>query len=92
MNRSLRADVRNPLLSLPAMRQLRDLSFESQHALCSLLADISLDAAGKAEICWRKKKGPMAAYWKAVSVYAKHTGRAIRDMGEGAQARRGCGL
>ena len=36
------------------------------------------DAAVRAEQSWRKKKGPMAVYWKAVSVYAKHIGRALK--------------
>lgn len=41
--------------------------------------DIRRDAQERAEKCWKKHKAPMAAYWKAVSVYAGHTARLCRD-------------
>ena len=46
--------------------------------LRDILKDISADARVKAEKCWRTHKAPMAAYWKAVAVYAGHTARALR--------------
>jgi hypothetical protein len=78
--RSNRAGVRNPVLSLPGASKLQDLPADSQAALRAVLMDISADAARRAEQSWRKHKGPMAAYWKAVSVYAKHTARALRRV------------
>lgn len=75
--RSSRPDVRNPVLSLPAAARLRDLPPEARSALEDLLREISSDASVRAEQSWRKSKGPMAAYWKAVSVYAKHIARAV---------------
>jgi hypothetical protein len=77
VNRSLRTDVRNPLLALPAMEQMQALPPESQAALRALLKDVSKDARARAEKCWRTHKAPMAAYWKAVAVYANHTARAL---------------
>ena len=71
--RSSRIDVRNPLLTLPSAQRIIDLPEESRTALHALLGDMARDAADRAEKSWRKSKGPMAAYWKAVSVYAKHT-------------------
>lgn len=82
MSRSSRADVRNPILSLPSMSVLADLPDESRRALVTVLTDISRDAAARAERSWHRKKAPMAVYWKAVSVYAKHIGRAIRSQEE----------
>jgi hypothetical protein len=76
--RSLRADVRNPLLQLPAARRLAELPPESQAALRELLDELAADARSRADLAWRKHKAPMAAYWKAVAVYAKHTGRLLR--------------
>ena len=35
------------------------------------------DAAQRAQKSWRTHKAPMALYWKAVSVYARHIARAI---------------
>lgn len=75
--RSVRATVRNPLLLLPGMDALRALPADQRKALRIVLRDIALDARFRAEKCWRTHKAPMAAYWKAVSVYANHTARAL---------------
>lgn len=74
-SRSLRCDVRNPLLRLPAADRIAALPPDARLALAELLADISIDARARAESCWRKHKAPMAAYWKAVAVYAGHARR-----------------
>ncbi len=76
-DRSNRAEVRNPVLALPAMLQLRLLPADQQAALRAVLIDLARDASERADKCWRKHKPPMAAYWKAVAVYAKHTARAL---------------
>lgn len=77
-DRSSQREVRNPLLSLPAAQRLRSLSPESRQALSDLLHELSLDARGRAQRSWHQNKAPMAAYWKAVSVYAGHLHRVIR--------------
>jgi hypothetical protein len=76
--RSVRADVRNPLLQLPSIAELQALPAEAQVALRKILKDISADARSRAEKCWRTHKAPMAAYWKAVAVYANHTSRVLK--------------
>ncbi len=73
--RSVRADVRNPLLQLPAASQIQALPPEARAALRALLKDLQIDCRVRAEECWRKHKAPMAAYWKATAVYANHTAR-----------------
>lgn len=75
--RANRAEVRNPLLALPGMRAMQMLPRETRIAMIALLRDIAKDARERAEQCWRKHKAPMAAYWKAVSVYAGHTAKAL---------------
>ncbi len=75
--RSNRATVRNPVLGLPAMIRLQRLPRPAREALAGILRDLATDAAGRAETCWRRHKAPMAAYWKAVAVYARHIARAI---------------
>lgn len=72
MDRSARAEVRNPILALPSVARLQGLPPEAQAALRAILDDLARDAAAKAQVSWRQNKAPMAAYWKAVSVYAKH--------------------
>lgn len=76
--RSIRAEVRNPVLSLPAARRLHMAPASSRALLAELLDDLATDARQRAEQCWRKHKAPMAAYWKAVAVYAKHIARSLR--------------
>lgn len=76
--RSLRPDVRNPLLQLPAAQALKALSPEARAAVHALLRDISADARKRADECWRRHKAPMACYWKAIAVYAGHAARLVR--------------
>jgi hypothetical protein len=68
----------NPLLELPAMAELLALPEPERRALAALLSELGTQAHTKAEVSWRQRKGPMAAYWRAVGVYAGHTARALR--------------
>ena len=77
-DRSQAADVRNPVLALPAVERLRGLPPDARNALRAVLVELSADARGRAESSWKKHKGPMAVYWKAVAVYAAHIARALR--------------
>lgn len=75
--RGARREVRNPVLLLPASRGILDLPIESRRPLGILLRQLADQAAEQAQISWKQNKGIMAAYWKAVSVYAKHLARVI---------------
>jgi hypothetical protein len=77
--RSDRPEVRNPVLGLESVRALQVLEDHLRAARATLLSELSAEARDKAEACWRRNKAPMATYWKAVSVYAKHTARAIKN-------------
>jgi len=79
MTRRNTLEVHNPLLALPAALRLSAFSPEVRATLGQLLSELSQDAAARAEHSWRRKKAPMAAYWKAVSVYAKHAARVLRQ-------------
>jgi len=76
--RSNRREVRNPVLSLPSIQKLQQLTPEAREAVRDLLGDLVIDARARAQASWMKNKGPMAAYWKAVGAYAHHIKRAIR--------------
>lgn len=76
--RSNQADVRNPLLALASAVEIAALPAETKAVLRRLLLDIRKDAQARADKCWLKHKAPMAAYWKAVAVYAGHTARLCR--------------
>lgn len=76
--RSNRGDVRNPLTALASVDAIRALPDASRAVLRALLLEIRKDAQARAEKCWRTHKAPMAAYWKAVAVYAGHTARICR--------------
>lgn len=75
--RSARPFVRNPLLGMPAIARLKALPARERELIGGLLRDLASDATERADRCWRRHKAPMAAYWKAVAVYARHTARAI---------------
>lgn len=77
-DRSTLAQIRNPVLALPAFAQIRSLDADSRRALRALLSDLRRDATHRADEAWRRHKGPMAAYWRACAVYAGHIGRALR--------------
>lgn len=70
-----KAIVRNPLLALPSALKVQALPRPAREALRALLLDMRRDSATRAEKAWRGHKAPMAAYWKAVSVYAGHTAK-----------------
>lgn len=68
----------NPLLKLPAGRALMALPPEHRAPLEAVLRELRAQADAEAEKSWRKRKGPMAAYWRAVATYARHTAHALR--------------
>lgn len=71
--------VRNPILALPGVEEkIASLPPESREALRQVLMLVRADAVLRANESWRKHKGPMAAYWKACSVYAGHIARALK--------------
>ena len=78
MNRSLRAEVRNPLLLLPSASAMSNLDPAAKAALRALLKDLQADSRKRAEEAWKAGKAPMAVYWRAVSVYANHSSRLLK--------------
>ncbi|QEN86894.1 hypothetical protein FZC33_11390 [Labrys sp. KNU-23] len=78
VSRSLRSDVRNPVLALPSAEYLQSLPPEQRALVARLLRELSIDARARADKSWRQNKGPMAVYWKAVGAYSTHLYRAIR--------------
>ncbi|WP_298277265.1 MULTISPECIES: hypothetical protein [Alphaproteobacteria] len=59
--RSSRAEIRNPVLGLPAINALRDLDPAAQEALRLALLDLQRDARRRAEKSWHTHKPPLAA-------------------------------
>jgi hypothetical protein len=64
------------LLALPA---------SERRLLGVLFREIARDADSRAEAAWKKRKGPMAAYWRATCTYARHIARAVDPRRPGAQ-------
>lgn len=67
----------NPLLSLPSAKAILALPAEQRAPIEALFRDLRAEADALAEQSWSKRKGPMAAYWRAVSTYARHTAHAL---------------
>ncbi len=68
----------NPLLNLPAGRKLLALSKEDRERIEAVMRELREQASVEAENAWRRRKGPMACYWRAVATYARHTAHALR--------------
>ena len=88
MERSSRPDVRNPLFALECAKALQSLPTEAKQGLRVMLMEIRKEAQAKAEKSWRQHKGPMALYWKAISVYSGHIARMLREQPNAKSERR----
>lgn len=78
--RGARADVRNPILRLPAMQEILALPPDApitRRQVGLLVRQLADQANAEAARSARKNKHMMVAYWKVASVYAKHVARAI---------------
>lgn len=75
----------NPLFNLPAAQDLLSLGAPEKAALGRLMMDLRRQANDEAEQAWKRRKGPMACYWRAVSTYARHVAHVLRHGG-GTQA------
>ncbi|WP_074872452.1 hypothetical protein [Lysobacter enzymogenes] len=67
----------NPLLSLPAAQALLSLPAEDRARIEAVMRELRDQANQEAEKAWKKRKGPMAAYWRAVATYARHVAHAL---------------
>ena len=67
----------NPLLELPAGRG-SGASGADRQRLARVLRELRTQANDEAEKAWARRKGPMAAYWRAVATYARHTAHALK--------------
>ncbi len=76
----------NPLLDLPAGRDLLALPKDDRRRIEKVMRDLRHQANAEADKAWRKKKGPMAAYWRAVATYARHTAHALSAASGGSHA------
>ncbi|SAI47623.1 Uncharacterised protein [Bordetella ansorpii] len=67
----------NPLLRLPAGRALLKLPTAERQRIEAVMRELRDQANTEAETAWRRRKGPMAAYWRAVATYARHIAHAV---------------
>ena len=67
----------NPLLKLPAGRALLSLPKADRARIEAVMRALRDQANDEADKAWRRRKGPMAAYWRAVATYARHTAHAL---------------
>ena len=67
----------NPLLRLPAGRALMTPPAEDRRRIAGVMRELRGQANEEAEKAWKRRKGPMAAYWRAVATYARHLAHAL---------------
>ena len=74
--------VSNEILVDPELRRrLESLPEGAREALDGFLRWLYPYARMKAEISWRRSKGPMAVYWKAIAAWSRHLRAAVRKAG-----------
>ena len=76
----------NPLLDLPAAKELMGLPAEQRSVIERLFREIRAYANAEAENAWRRRKGPMALYWRWVATISRHIAHALskgRPDGQG---------
>lgn len=76
--RSNRIEVRNPVIALPAMQELRALEPDIRAKVRALFVQLRTQALAKAEQSMAANKYVMFAYWRCWSVYFNHIGRALK--------------
>lgn len=67
----------NPLLDLPAGQALLSLPPPERARIEAVMRELRDQANREAEVAWSRRKGPMAAYWRAVATYARHVAHAV---------------
>jgi hypothetical protein len=69
----------NPILEIPEARQaIAELTAGERDKLARILVAVGRGAERTAQEQWRRRKAPMAAYWFAKGVDARHIARALR--------------
>ena len=77
--RNNRADVRNPMLKLPEVREEFDaLPAEARAALVRMLRVISRACRESAVHAYQTRKPPMYTYWQGLAVNTRHLALAGR--------------
>lgn len=71
----------NPLLKLPAGKALLALSADQRKHIEAVMRELRDQANEEADKAWRRRKGPMAAYWRAVATYARHIAHVLSKGG-----------
>lgn len=73
----------NPLLKLPAAQAIIALPPSPEKRLfVQLLRELRADADSNAEASWRKRKGPMASYWRSTATYSRHAAHVFAQEGK----------
>ncbi len=67
----------NPLLQLPAGKALMALPVEDRKRIEAVMRELRDQANREADTAWKRRKGPMAAYWRAVATYSRHLAHAL---------------
>lgn len=76
--RASRAEVRNPLLTLPSASRAGAMPPAARDWLIDFLQDFRRDAQQRAAKCLRTHKAPMYLYFKVLAVYSGHLARLLR--------------
>jgi hypothetical protein len=78
VTRSLRPDVRNPLLKLPAAQAILDGAQPWRATLRRLLLELSIQATAERDRCLRTSKFALVPYWHGLRVYSWHLARLLK--------------
>jgi hypothetical protein len=71
----------NPLLQLPAAQELMSLPGQLRALVECLFREIRAHANAEAETAWKRRKAPMAVYWRWVATISRHIAHALSKGG-----------
>lgn len=76
--RASRAEVRNPLLALPATQRILAYSPQVLADLAEILSELEADCKRRGDKAWATSKPPMANYWKSSATVVGHLRKVCR--------------
>ena len=85
--RANRAEVRNPVLTLPCAQRVNEMPPESRAWLMAFLQDLRKEARRRAAESLKRHKAPLYLYWTVCAVWSGHLAKVLRGTAPAQEGR-----